>query len=83
MTATARYRKKPVVVEARRLDMSDYDGACEVLKWCGGRAVDFGPYVAVIPTLEGEMFVQDGDWIHPGRKGRVLSVSRGHLRDDV
>lgn len=51
------------------MDMSDYDGACEVLKWCGGRAVDFGPYAAVIPTLESEMFVQDGDWIIRGVKG--------------
>lgn len=66
---TTKYRKKPIVVEARRLDMNDYDDACDVLRWCGGIACDIGECAAHIPTLEGETDASHGDWIIKGVKG--------------
>lgn len=61
------YRKKPVVVEARQLDpRGDYDTACAVVRWCGGKAVDEG---IEITTLEGTMIASPGDWVIRGVKG--------------
>lgn len=68
-----RFRKKPVEVEAVRVDAEDYDGMCEIVRWCGGRAVgaedDNGQHVIAIDTLEGTMFADPGDWIIKGIKG--------------
>lgn len=70
------FRKKPVVIEARRIDTSDYDGMCEIVNWCSGVAVDseateymHGNKVIYIDTLEGRMFADGGDWIIRGVKG--------------
>jgi hypothetical protein len=67
------FRKKPVVIEARLLG-EDYDQDCEILRWCGGRAVGeadgCGPdALAIIPTLEGQHVANAGDWIIKGVKG--------------
>lgn len=58
-----------MVVEARQVDTLDYDGLCELVSWCGGRAVgdDSGPIA--IDTLEGTMVAGDGDWIIRGVQG--------------
>ncbi len=75
-----RFRKKPIEVEARELTHASIRA---VAVWCGGElrlpasnghpaasvALDWRhPYV-VIPTLEGEMRGELGDWIICGVKG--------------
>ncbi len=68
------YRKKPVVIEARQFKGQADIG--ELARWCGGDW-RFGPiddsghaaqYI-LIPTLEGEMRADPGDWIIKGVKG--------------
>lgn len=69
-----RYRKKPVVIEARHLTPETFD---ETLWWIntnGGDAhrnvrVRDTAIVLVIETLEGEMAAQIGDWIIRGVQG--------------
>ena len=66
-----RYRKKPVVIEARPFDV---DWALEIAAWCGGTLVETldtpAEIVALnIPTLEGVMQALPGDWIIQGVKG--------------
>jgi hypothetical protein len=72
MPESARYRKKPVEVEARQLG-NDYDEDCAIIGWCGGRAVgiddEVGDGVLAIDTLEGTMLAEHGDWIIKGAKG--------------
>jgi hypothetical protein len=73
----SRYRKKPVVIEARRVEQM---GAPDLAEWCGGRCQfehlvgDDGEKVdvwtgIVIPTLEGSMLAQPDDWIIRGVAG--------------
>ena len=59
------FRKKPVVIEARRYSRNGLE-AEEVAKWCGGMQTDDG---CVIRTLEGDMLADYGDWIIKGVKG--------------
>lgn len=62
-----KFRKKPVVIEARLFDPGiDYDEALDVVKWCGGAADSEG---CLIHTLEGDHLAQFGDWIIKGVKG--------------
>jgi len=69
----AKYRKKPVVIEAVKFE--DNGHACAA--WCGGRfSADQKPsdlsdirYSVLIPTLEGTMRADRGDWIIRGVKG--------------
>jgi hypothetical protein len=68
------FRKKPVVIEACQLDRAN----CEAIaRWCGGRSAmeakpsdpsDVAQWVE-IPTLEGVMRAQIGDWVIRGVKG--------------
>lgn len=60
------FRKKPVVIEARLFNMSDYDEALNVVAWCGGTASETG---CDINTLEGVIHASDGDWIIKGVQG--------------
>jgi hypothetical protein len=65
------YRKKPVVIEARRL--TDENGH-ELAEWCGGTAAGtfsgrLAPNMVRIGTLEGEMTANVGDWIIKGIQG--------------
>lgn len=60
------YRKKPVVIEAKKLEFSteSQKGICN---WCGGVA---GPDGGVfISTLEGKMYAATGDFIIKGVNG--------------
>lgn len=70
-----KFRKRPVIVNARHLtDDVDWEPIAE---WCGGRLVNrvdgiggADPYtVLCIDTLEGTMEGHDGDWIICGVKG--------------
>lgn len=69
-----KYRKKPVIIEAHELTV---ETAAGLSKWCGGRvreeskASDYTD-VAVfldIPTLEGVMTANVGDFIIKGVQG--------------
>ena len=68
----AQYRKKPVVIEAWQLPMSDgasraFDGDSNIIfKREGGAIVE-----AVISTLEGTMTAANDDWIIRGVKGEL------------
>lgn len=68
----ARYRKKPVVIEAVRLDDPDLSVLESSADWCGG-GVAWGPTAEpvgiIITTLEGVMRADLGDWIIRGVKG--------------
>lgn len=69
-----KFRKKPVVIEARQLGHG-YDEDVAIMRWCGGRAIsdEFrGEDVNLlfdVPTLEGSHQARVGDWIICGVKG--------------
>ena len=65
----ARFRKKPVVVEAIRVGSIPH---LTLAAWCGGsRLKADGNKIAgiLIPTLEGVMRADHGDWIIKGVQG--------------
>lgn len=68
----AKFRKKPVVIDAWRLPMSDgasrdFDGDVNIIfKREHGCIVE-----AIISTLEGTMTASNGDWIIRGVKGEL------------
>lgn len=79
------FRKKPVEVQARRVpdlylddddrDIVKYAAECiDLANWCDGTSymmdsVEHIPHGIYIPTLEGEMRADPGDWIIKGVKG--------------
>jgi hypothetical protein len=72
----AKFRKKPVVVEAQRFDGTQ--ASAEALrKWCGGSWMMVGGIksfsqrrrIIDVPTLEGTMRANPGDWIIQGVNG--------------
>lgn len=75
-----KFRKKPVVIEAMRLD-GTYEGVQRVIDWMNQHNPRFDAgnsatwtvsayYGKVkIQTLEGEMTADEGDWIIRGVKG--------------
>jgi hypothetical protein len=67
-----KFRKKPVVIEARQIrGYTDLLGPDGIAAWCGGLAMqkDPGPVFMVVPTLEGSMEARIGDWIIKGVNG--------------
>jgi hypothetical protein len=58
-----KYRKKPVVIEARQLDANNAD---ELAKWSGAIHGEHGFF---IQTLEGVMKANQGDWVIQGIGG--------------
>lgn len=68
-----KYRKKPVVIEAKRFNEDDLDSQEALADWCSGllRGTMMNPKdrVIQIPTLEGEMEARFGDYIIRGVKG--------------
>jgi hypothetical protein len=64
-----RIRKKPIEVEGEQID--DYN-IKYLSSWCGGivkfREDNLTPYI-MIPTLEGSMRAEKGDWIIKGVNG--------------
>ncbi|MBU0978090.1 MAG: hypothetical protein KKD18_06750 [Nanoarchaeota archaeon] len=65
-----KFRKKPVVIEAKRLSISNME---EIEEWCHGSikgtSLPIQERVIDIQTLEGEMRAGIGDWIICGIKG--------------
>lgn len=67
------YRKKPVVIEAVRVEHGNYDEICEFV----GEMLDAGWHKQIgvtldtveIPTLEGVMTARAGDYIIKGMQG--------------
>lgn len=68
-----KYRKKPVVIEARQYAGPGAHDAIDIARWCGGeiRVSTLGPPEFVIPTLEGNHTASPGDWIIRGVKGEL------------
>lgn len=64
-----RYRKKPVVIEAVCLDGSLLEDAFAA--FLGDQLVEFDEFGVDIPTLEGTMHANLGDWIIKGVKGEL------------
>ncbi len=88
-----KYRKKPVVIEAMRFSaytegLAPYTGlpeGGEIFKWmhengqrCEMAQTDPGPAHMLIPTLEGVMRADIGDWIIRGVQGEFYPV-RGDI----
>lgn len=67
----AKYRKKPVVIEAILMEFNQGNSLQEIADWCGGRAVggDRDRMAVIIPTLEGLMRVKYRDYIIKGVQG--------------
>jgi hypothetical protein len=73
-----KYRKKPLVIEAKQLTEGNGE---ELASWCGGT---FHPTIKPgyssslrIPTLEGVMTAELGDWIIKGVKGEFYPCKPG------
>jgi hypothetical protein len=68
-----KFRKKPVVIEARQFASSDVAVMESVANWCNGKLCGYklplDQRVILIDTLEGEMTANPGDWIIKGIKG--------------
>lgn len=62
------YRKRPVEIEARKVNSEDYDDLTDIVGWCGGRAVDEDNHLIAIDTMEGTMYADNGDWVIKGVK---------------
>lgn len=66
-----KYKKIPVVVEARKLELPELPQ--NIASWCGGYvggSSDVGEFTWIeIPTLEGIMRANYGDYIIKGVKG--------------
>ena len=78
MNAPKKFRKKPVTIEAMHFPKGSGPGiGYEIAAWCGGRFnTDMKPsdhtdvrYTISIPTLEGVMTAEEGDWIIRGVAG--------------
>ncbi len=68
----AKYRKKPVVIEALKYQAEH--GNNRVVNWLAQQGANITDWLffdgeITIPTLEGKMKVSDGDWIIKGVKG--------------
>jgi hypothetical protein len=66
----SKFRKKPVVIEARQLG-NDYDEDLSIMRWCHGEACVSGDdnVLFTIRTMEGPLLAREGDWIICGVHG--------------
>ena len=71
----AKFRKKPVVIEAMRWDGSN-QSAAQIMRWCG-RKLQNGNGLMIIDTLEGNMRANVGDWIIRGIRGEFYPCKPG------
>lgn len=70
MSTPAKYRKKPVVIEAMKLESNFSPAKEEVVKWASPNAfVEAVTGHLYISTLEGNMLVSVGDWVIKGIQG--------------
>lgn len=69
----SKFRKKPVVIEARLYEHHNPQDGAPYLTWIreGGYEATFDPFTGglVIKTLEGDMHVSHGDYIIKGVQG--------------
>lgn len=65
------YRKKPVVVEAFQLPMVSIEPSCELITFINNNNIESYHNGVSIPTLEGVMHGNPGDWIIKGVNGEV------------
>lgn len=76
----AKYRKKPVVIEAMRIPEPGYENrvaGAALTEWmkAGGCTFSIRPDAEVrILTLEGDMIANPGDWIVKGVAGEFYPV---------
>lgn len=63
-----KYRKKPVIIEAVQLQVGE-KSQMQILEFTKGHATLGGNGRMVIPTMEGEMMANIGDFIIKGLKG--------------
>ncbi len=63
-----RFRKKPVVIEAINFDHSVGIGE-KIINWAHPKIIRLTSKGFEIPTLEGTMLAERGDWIIKGVKG--------------
>jgi hypothetical protein len=83
MSTAAKYRKKPVVIEA--VQFTDNASAERIAKWAGTPPLRVCfrpdmPHVAemlAVDTLEGTMTADLGDWIVRGTEGEFYPVKPG------
>jgi len=62
-----KYRKKPIVIEAHQLQL---ENMWEIGRWMNGKFEWVENEVSmIIPTLEGDMVANQGDYIIKGIKG--------------
>jgi len=68
-----KFRKKPVIVEARRFDCDVIHKQYDLADWCNGllrgTSLPYHSRIISIQTREGEMEASFGDWIIKGVKG--------------
>lgn len=92
-----KYRKKPVVIEARQVptekdadaDIVKYLEDCiDLAEWCGGKSFMMGGYFEddddyriEIPTLEGVMKASPGDFIIKGVQGEFYPCKPDIFRE--
>jgi len=70
----AKFRKKPVVIDAVQFDGANLQAATKIEEFVGKKLqweywLKEGEMSCIIPTLEGEMTASVGDWIIKGVKG--------------
>lgn len=74
----AKYRKKPLVIEAIRFDGLNYG---EIVEFMGDADVEMAITVQsrdlTIKTLEGDMLADEGDWIIKGIAGEFYPCKPG------
>lgn len=75
-----RYRKKPVVVEARQYVMHRLEDRAELIEWCGAghtaineEGEEYETEALRIHTAEGMMLAHPGDWIIRGIAGEFYT----------
>lgn len=67
----AKYRKKPVVIEAVQLRLGEWPGDKFIDDGVQSGVIRMVEDGALIRTLEGEMLARHGDWIIRGVKGEL------------
>lgn len=63
-----KYRKKPVVIEAKKLLFST-ERQIEIIEWSENKIKKGSKGCLIIPTLEGDMIANVGDFIIKGING--------------
>jgi len=67
------YRKRPVVIEAMQFDGTE-EAARVITQWVPGSSWFFNHNAIQIPTLEGLMIANIGDYIIKGIKGEFYPI---------